>query len=243
MFHFKKAAGLLAASSLLAFGAAGTAVAGTAHAKPAASAACASNCDDISSRILGPDVIVNTYAAGDTGVNYKAGQDINLNQGANNRPNEDVQVEAVGTVGSQCRSIFNPDGILLSNSVLCNTSNGYRNDTAYEVDISPYGSDTGLCAGTTGTPVSGMQVKATECGTTEGTLVVRAHNAAVTANGLTYYTYISGATGSFSHPFVFTVNTGTSHPQNRIQLQQENLVTGQVAATDQLFAVTSGSFN
>jgi hypothetical protein len=238
-FGIAKAGSLLvggiALTTTLGFSAAGAA---NATVSPNATAACGTNCYNISSRILGPNTLLNAYVPGDTGTGAKAGQVINMKQGSNASPNEDFVLDRIGTVASQCRSFFNPDGILLSNSVLCQAANGFRNKPAYEVNFAPFGNETGLCAGTTGTPVSGLQVRLTGCGTTEGTLVVQGSPTTVGTPAVTYHTYISGATSTFSHPYVFTVNTGTSSPQNLIQLQQENLLTGSTPASNQLFLAT-----
>jgi hypothetical protein len=240
--------GIAKAGSLLVAGVALTSVigisaAGAASAKvaPGATATCGNNCIDVFSRVLGRNTLLNAYVPGDTGSGSKPGQVINMNQGANNHPNEDFVAVPIGTVFSQCRSILNPDGILLSNSVLCNPTNGFLADPAIELNFAPFGNETGLCAGTTGSPVSGLQVRLTLCGHTEGTLIVQGANQFI--GGVNYHTYISGATNTFSHPFVFTVNTGASKPANLIQLQSENLLTGGVPADNQLFGVRPGPFS
>ena len=241
-FGIAKAGSLLVAgvalTSAIGFSAAGTASATVA---PGATVSCGGSCTDITSRVLGAGGLLNAYVPGDTGTGSKPGQLININQAANNHPNQDFQIEPIGTVASQCRSIVNPDGVLLSNSVLCIPGNGFLTHTAYEFDYAPFGNQTGLCTGTTGTPYNGMQVRLTSCGTTEGTLIVQGPD--VTAGGATYNTYLSGATNTFSHPYVLSVNTSSSAPGNLIQLQQENTSGAGVVNSNQLFALTTGPFS
>jgi hypothetical protein len=202
-----------------------------------ATPACGSYCQDFSSRLLGPRTIANAYVSGDTGaVPGHPGQDVTLKYASNSHPNEDFNVQQVGFVSDFCRSNTNPDGILRSTSVACID---YYGNPVYELDWTPFGNDSGYCAGTMGTPYNGMNVKLVDCGSTEGSLFIQDNsNAGPATNGCSntsgntsdtgpnFSDYISGATTQFSHPYVATVNAGTHRPDNQLQLWRRNVLTG-----------------
>ncbi len=248
---FAKGAVVLAATASLAVMGATSAMASThPHSRTAirnATPACGANCQDFSSRLLGPNTIANAYVSGDTGsVPSRPGQDITLKFASNAHPNEDFNVQQVGFVSDYCRSNTNPDGILSSTSVACIDFFG---SPVYELDWTPFGNDSGYCAGTTGTPYNGMNVKLVDCGTTEGSLFIQDNaNAGVSTDncadtsdtGVDYSDYISGATTQFSHPYVATVNAGTSRPDNQVQLWRRNVLTGGSIRDAQEFCFQNG---
>ncbi len=211
---------LAAASSLLAFGA--TAAQAAVAAKPNATPACGAQCIDIFSRVLGHHTILNAYVPGDTGVGGRAGQKLNLKFASNSHPNEDFTLAADGTVSQFCGTE------LASTSVACIH---YASSQVLELNWTPYGNETDLCAGTSGTIFSGENVTLQQCGVYEGTLfIVDSNN---TQHG--YVPLIDGASASFSHPEVVTVDPGTAHPTNQIKVETENTLTGGVIPDSQLF--------
>jgi hypothetical protein len=227
---------LAAAVPLLALGLAGTASASAAGNHPGTTPACGSLCQDFSSGALGPATILNAFIAGNTGVAGHGGQDVNMKFASNSQVNADFQVEAVGYVGQYCISALNPDGLLSSASVACLH---YYSSPAYELDFSPYGNSSGYCAGTTGTPFSGLNVKLVLCGASEGSLWIQ-QSAAFANSAAGYNAYISGATTTFSHPFVASVDPGTSHPANQLKLATENLLNGNTVPSAEQFTYVDG---
>lgn len=211
---------LAAASSLLAFGA--TAAQAAVKPRPNATPACGPQCTDIFSRVLGHHTILNAYVPGDTGVGGKVGQKLNLKFASNSHPNEDFTLAADGTVSQFCGTE------LASTSVACLH---YGSSEVLELNWTPYGNETDLCAGTSGTIFSGENVTLQQCGVYEGTLfIVDSDN---TQHG--YSPLIDGASASFSHPEVVTVDPGTVHPTNQIKVETENTLTGGVIPDTQLF--------
>ena len=211
---------LAAASSLLAFGA--TAAQAAVKPRPNATPACGPQCIDIFSRVLGHHTILNAYVPGDTGVGGRAGQKLNLKFASNSHPNEDFTLAADGTVSQFCGTELAPT------SVACIH---YGSSEVLELNWTPYGNETDLCAGTSGTIFSGENVTLQRCGVYEGTLfIVDSDN---TQHG--YSPLIDGASASFSHPEVVTVDPGTVHPTNQIKVETENTLTGGVIPDTQLF--------
>ncbi|MGH3395449.1 MAG: hypothetical protein ACRDPO_12250 [Streptosporangiaceae bacterium] len=211
---------LAAASSLLALGA--TAAQAAVKPKPNATPACGAQCIDIFSRVLGHHTILNAYVPGDTGVGGKVGQKLNLKFASNSHPNEDFTLAADGTVSQFCGTELAPT------SVACIH---YASSEVLELNWTPFGNETDLCAGTSGTIFSGENVTLQQCGVYEGTLfIVDSDN---TQHG--YSPLIDGASASFSHPEVVTVDPGTAHPTNQIKVETENTLTGGVIPDSQLF--------
>ena len=223
---------LSAAAGLLMFGAAGAqAATHPHHAIRNATPACGAGCQDFSSLLLGTGTIMNAYVAGDTGeAPPRPGQAVNLKYASNSHPNEDFQIEKVGTVGQFCGSLLN------TTSVACID---YSGATAYELNWAPYGNESGYCAGTTGTPYNGKQVKLVNCGQSEGSLLINEGNSK-TVGGLTYDSYITGATTQFSHPFVLSVDPGSARPANQIKLSAQNTLTGGAAKDAEMFTTQNG---
>jgi hypothetical protein len=209
---------LAATASMLTLG--GTAA--QAAVTPNATPACAKQCLDIYSRVLGRHTILNAYVPGDTGIGGKAGQKINLNYAGNTHPNEDFTLAIDGTVGDYCGTE------LAATSVACID---YRDNPVVELDWTPYGNQTDLCAGTSGPLHSGENLTLRQCGVYEGTLLIP------DTDNVThrYLPLIDGADASFSHPEVLTVDPGTSSPVNQIKVETENKLTGGAIADTQLF--------
>jgi hypothetical protein len=229
-----KGAAILAVSAGLAV----TALTGTAAAKvtPNATPACSSNCQDFSSKLLGHHTILNAFIAHNTGVAGNGGQKVNMKNASNEQVNADFQVAYIGFVGQYCNSALNPQGFLSSTSVACLH---YYFSPAYELDFQPWGNASGYCAGTAGTPFTGQNVKLELCGSTPGSLWIQQSTSfGHTAAG--YNAYISGATTSFSHPYVASVDSGTRNPANQVKLRSENLLTGNSVPDAEQFTWVDG---
>lgn len=212
---------LAAAASLLALGA--TAAQASVSARPDATPACGGQCINIYSRLLGRDTILNAYVAGDRGVGGKVGQKLNLHFASNTHPNEDFTLAADGTASQFCGTE------LARTSVACLH---YSGSEVLELNWTPYGNETDLCAGTAGPIFSGESVTLQRCGVHEGTLFIADSDHATDG----YVPVIDGADASFSHPEVITVDPGTTHPTNQLKVETENTLTGGVIRDSQLFS-------
>jgi len=105
-------------------------------------------------------------------------------------PGQDFTISAQGTVAD-----FFALGLVSPQVQL-----HYANDTAYEVQYSPFGRDSGLCVGVGTTARNGTPVTLQTCGVSSKTLWIRD-----TANGRRGYTpLINGSDTNFSNPYVLT---------------------------------------
>ncbi|MGO9081743.1 MAG: hypothetical protein ACLQDY_22320 [Streptosporangiaceae bacterium] len=219
-FNLKSLAAAAGTLALVAVPAAASASAHP-HAVRNATPACGGQCTDMSNLYLGTDFI--THANGH-------GKVVSLARASNGSQQEDFTFEPVGVVADFCGTL------LPSTSVPCLD---YSSAPAYEMDYSPYGNDSGYCAGTIGTPYQGHPVKLVACGESQGSLLIGEDNPE-NAGGSTYISLISGATTSFSHPYVFQVRTGRTSPRHQLELERQNTLTGSVARDTQMFTFVSG---
>jgi hypothetical protein len=200
----------------------------------AATAVCGHNCVLLSSLLLGPDTIASADVPGDTGTGGKIGQLVTLQPASNSSPDEDFTDYAISQnrpqmVGEFCAAwpapqSFNP------RSYVCRNYSGLP---VYELSWSPYGNESGLCAGLARAGVTGENVTIRTCGRTARTPWIPDANHC-TGNG-NYWPVISGSDASFSHPLVLTVDAASSHPAGQLRVQRENLLPGGVAPGNQAF--------
>ena len=238
---------------------AGVASAATHHAKPNATTACGSLCYDISSEVLGPDVILNAYVKGDTGAGGTVGTKVTEKFASNSHPNQDWTNFAINngtqeTVANFCSAwpapqSFNPLSYVCQN---------YFADFVAEWSWSPFGNESGLCAGVAHAGVNNENVTLQNCGFSDNTLWIfdaangtdlSASRPAVRPDGvspssclsfLVYCPWVNGGDTNFSHPLVMTVNPGSSHPDNQVIVTRENLINGPVARDNELFTTDFG---
>jgi hypothetical protein len=230
---------LIAAAGSLAVAGAGAAGAAAPHGSANATVACGNYCTDLSSLQLGPGTIVNARIPGMTGLAGKGGQLITLKYASNSDPNEDFVPDIVGAVRDFCRSDSRPDGILASDSVACVHFAKYP---AYELVFTPDGNDSGYCLGIAGPPAArtSLPARLMRCGATAGTILIPDFTYRGTGSAEGYLPIISGATTTFSHPDVLTVEAGSSRPDNQVIIAQENLQTGGTVTDSQLFTGQDG---
>jgi hypothetical protein len=219
---------------------AGAASAAVRHLKPNATQACGRNCHDLSSLLLGPGMIMNAYVPGDTGTGGKAGQQLTLKSASNSRPNEDFTDYAFEagrpeTVARFCAAwpapqSFNPLSYVCQND---------PQSPVYEFRWSPFGNESGLCAGLARPGVGGETVSLQGCGDSDTTLWIPdlAHCGGPGGN---YCPPINGGDTNFSHPLVLTVNAGSSDPANQLVVQREDLLDGGTVADSQYFELVTG---
>lgn len=205
--------------------------------KPGATPACGWNCVDISSLVLGTGQLLNAYVPGDHGTGAKAGQRVNMHFASDAQVNEDVTGGKVGTVSQYCQSDANPQGLLSSTSYACLN---YPTYPVYEADISPFGNETGLCAGVALPATAGEHVTLVNCGQDAGSLWIGDLANAHFVSGHFYVPLVSAAFSGFSHPLTLTVNPGSKKPQNQLFVQPENKLTGGWIDNSQMFTLRFG---
>jgi hypothetical protein len=222
---------LSTAAALLTFGA-GAAQAATADNVPHATPACSSNCFNLSSLELGTHTIQNAYIKGDTGTGGRAGQRLNLRHASNSHPNEDFTGARIGNLAAFCGTLIS------STSYVCvNYPGSYP---VFESNWSPYGNESGLCAGIQRRDVANQNVTLQPCGASAKTIWV-GDVANGTANHGHFYTpWVNASDPNFSHPLVLTVDSGTYLPENQLKVQRLNTLTGGVVPDSQEFTITIG---
>jgi hypothetical protein len=236
------------AAGLLGAGAANAATAAGPGSRVNGTPACGANCFTLYSRLLGSGTVMNAYVPGDTGTGGQVGQDVTLKYASNSHPNQDFtdfdETDGIPlTVKDFCQlppsspQSFNPESYVCRN---------YRGDDVLEFDWSPYGNETGLCAGVPSAR-NGENVTLRPCGETDGTLwIIDSANCSphVVVDGrynaplVTYAPLINGSDPSFSHPLVLTVDAGSAQPGNQLKLDRENVLKGGTIRDSQMFALT-----
>jgi hypothetical protein len=236
--RFARAASVLVAgvavTSVIGLSAAGAASAATkpSSAHPNATPACGFTCFNLSSLTLGRGTIQNAYVPGDTGVGGRVGQKVNMNFASNSHPNEDFSGAQVGTLGNFCGNL------LSTTSYVC--INYPSNYPVFESNWSPFGNQSGLCAGAFLPVFNGENVTLQNCGNSPSTLWVGDLANSTFHNGHLYTPWVNGASGNFSHPLTLQVDPGTKKPINQLKLANLNTLQGGVSPDSQEFTITFG---
>jgi hypothetical protein len=184
------AAGVAVVTSLGLIGA-GAASAATAKVKPDATPPCGGSCYNPYNAKWGPNVILSTPGS-------SVGAKVNLRQADNSNPGQDWTSYFQGSVWK-----FYHYGLVSGNLAF-----HYGNEPAFEAQWSPYGVNTGLCAGTRSPAKNGLKVTLQECGNGANTVwVVDTNDAAADPNSDGYFPIIAGSTTNFSQPQVLTAGT------------------------------------
>jgi hypothetical protein len=129
--------------------------------------ACGSNCVSIFSDQLGSSITMNAYVAGDTGVGGRVGTPVNMHLAANYRPNGDFTPSISGFVFQFCG--FFANDFFSPTSFICTH---YPLFAVIELNWSPFGNESGLCAGVS-TATAGRQVTLRPCGVDARTATAR----------------------------------------------------------------------
>lgn len=222
---------LTAAGALLAFGSTG-AEASVSQVRPDATPECSSYCFELSSLILGQQMVEKALVPGDNGYGGQRGDPVVLSQATNTSPDEDFSDSLIGVASDFCgvRGGFKKDSYICMH---------YPSDPTFEAEWAPFGVESGLCMGVA-RPVSGGEpVTLRWCGVSARTLWVSDTAHAVTAYGVTYSPWITGGETSFSNPLVLTIAPGSSRPADQLQVQREQLYVG-VTADTQEFTIATG---
>jgi hypothetical protein len=161
-----------------------------------------------------PNFVLDTYRQGE-----KVGQPQILFRVANSDPAEDYTYSYQGLT-----SDFFAAG-LVSAAVDLHYGNGSatagHDDAAFEIQYSPYGVDSGLCAGVATTAISGEGVTLQPCGVSAKTVWI-VDSIDTVAHG--YVPLINGSDTNFSQPFVLTYpSSGYPTDKPRPQLYVTNL--------------------
>jgi hypothetical protein len=231
------------ACSVLAAGVAVTSVVGlsatsaaSASVQPAATPACGFNCFNLFSLVLGRRTIQNAYVPGDTGTGGKAGIEVNLNLASNTHPNEDFTGAQVGTLLDFCPN-FGGTGLSATSYVCINYPSSYP---VFESNWSPFGNESGLCTGSKLPLFSGRETTLQPCGVNATTIWVGDLANAVVRFGRVYTPWVNGASTSFSHALVLTVDPSTRNPINQLRVQSLNKLAGGTVSDTQQFSLFFG---
>jgi len=215
---------------------------------PKDTVACGSNCVSIFSDQLGSGTTMNAFVNGDTGAGGRVGTPVNMHVAGNFRPNGDFTPSLSGFVFQFCGFLAND--FFSPTSFVCTH---YPLFAVLELNWSPFGNQTGFCAGVK-SAVANTQVTLQPCGTTAKTVWIadRIHsttgsNCLIPASppvspgdpSVNFCPLINGGDTNFSQPLVLTLDTGTNRPTNQLKLERELLV-GSVARSNQQFAFFFG---
>lgn len=196
-------------TALVAAAIAAAAWAGAVTPASAATPSCGASCISIFNHKFSHRFTVDSIGQG-----TRTGTPLILFQASNTDPAEDFTVASQGPV-----SDFYTAGLVSSSlklhygcvSTVKKPCSGV-DDSAYELEYSPYGAPTGECAGTAVTAAAGTQVSLQPCGVTAKTVwVVDTWDAAITAGKVPL---INGSDTNFSQPFVLTY-PGSSYPTDK----------------------------
>jgi len=169
-----------------------------------------------------PNFVLDTYRQGE-----KVGQPQILFRVANSDPAEDYTYSYQGLTSdffaaglvSAAVDLHYGGGIGLPGEPA--TGDGFFDDAAFEIQYSPYGVDSGLCAGVATTAIAGEGVTLQPCGVSAKTVWI-VDSADTVAHG--YVPLINGSDTNFSQPFVLTYpSAGYPTDKPRPQLYVTNL--------------------
>lgn len=157
--------------------------AATAPVASAATPSCRVTCTNVYSSEYGSQAILYTPNE----IFPKTGQPVLLSPGTNTNEDEDFELDTEGPVSDFIMAgLINP------------RMSSYDSQEVYEIQYDPYGAQSGLCVGTSGTPGNAMPVTLQPCGVSCKTCWIQAGTAPK-------FTWISGATSSdFVDPPVLT---------------------------------------
>jgi hypothetical protein len=199
---------------------------------PDATPACSVTCFDLSSLVLGTDLIQNAYINPDNGTGGHAGQYLNLKIASNSHPNEDFAGAEVGVLGDFCGNM------IASTSYVCvNYPSSYP---VFESNWAPFGNQSGLCAGVSTANVNNEPVTLQNCGVSASTLWVGDLRNLTTSNSDVYTPWVNASDPNFSHPLVLTVGGQKGRPGSQLRVDRLNSLTGGVVPDSQEFTLQFG---
>jgi hypothetical protein len=199
---------------------------------PHATPACGRYCFDLSSLVLGSDLIQHADIRKDNGTGGKAGQTLNLETASNTVPDEDFTIAKVGDLADFCGSLIS------ATSYAC--LNYPKTFPVYESNWAPFGNQSGLCVGVKVAGRDNEPVTLQNCGATARTLWVGDMHAKVTNHKMRYFPWVNASDPDFSHPLVLTVDQSSAHPGNQLRVDRLNTLTGGVIPDTEEFTMQQG---
>jgi hypothetical protein len=203
---------------------------------PMQAAHCGALCVSLSSSRLGADLTLNVAMTDNNGQGGKAGRKLNVRTGADVLPDGDFSLSFDGRVSQFCGT--DAHDYFAPTTYVCANDSGFA---AFEVQWTPFGQSTGLCAGVAVANKAAENVTLRPCGASDHTLWI-ADAAHGTGHGCrsagNNCPWMNASDSSFRKPFVLTLNGATTAPADQLRLAPMNLkATGaQVRAfTNQLF--------
>jgi hypothetical protein len=201
-----------AAATLTLVGGTGAVGALTAGAANAETPSCGGNCIEFFNHEFGDfstmNFVLDTLRQGE-----KVGQPQILFRTSNSDPAEDYTVSDQGlvsdfvTAGLLSKAVglhYGGAGCLDYDADTATCAVFYPDLEAYEVEYSPYGVDSGLCAGVAATAIAGEKVTLQPCGVSGRTVwIIDSEDSTVND----YAPLINGSDTNFSQPFVLTYPT------------------------------------
>jgi len=194
---------------------------------------CAGTCFSLYSRKLGISATMNAHIPGDEGTGGRAGRDINVHLARNSRPNENFVPSAIGQVSQFCGADVHD--FFAANSYACRN---YPDFWVFEAQWSPFGNESGLCAGVAAAGRSNEDVTLQPCGVSARTVWIgdrsngRGGDCRYPGN---YCPWVNGSDASSSQPLALTLDTSTVTPPDRLKVEPLALSNG-IAADNQEFA-------
>jgi hypothetical protein len=206
----------------------GLGMAGTLTAS-AATPSCGNSCISLYTQKFGTHYYVDVYQQ-----RAAAGQESILFQGSNSDPALDFTYVDEGTVHD-----LYAHGTRIVTSAVAHT---YGNDTAFQLQYSPYGRNSGFCLSTWPgvVPQPGYKVRLETCGQYSNSLWIV--DAANETSNHKYAPLINGATNSFSNPEVLNYPAGnpTDMPRPVLNVQPENTYSNGTVFDNQMWAAKVG---
>ncbi len=211
-----KSAGRTAAGAAKATGATGAGQTET------AASACGRSCFSLFGLRLGQDVTMNAVIPVNNGSGGKIGRKVSLRLAADKVADGDFTMSFSARVSQFCgidvHDFFAPD------SYLCQHDSNFW---IFEAQWSPYGDDSGLCAGVSTANMTGESITLRPCGVSDHTLWIA--NAANGTGGncrgsANYCPWMSASDNNFRTPQVLTMDGSTSAPADQLKLSPMNLL-------------------
>jgi hypothetical protein len=159
-----------------------------------------------------------------------------MNFASNSHPNEDFTGAQVGTLLNFCPN-FGGSGLSATAYVCINYPSNYP---VFEANWSPFGNESGLCTGSKLPLFSGRETTLQPCGVNATTIWVGDLKNSTFHNGHLYTPWVNGASTTFSHALVLTVDPSTKNPRNQLRVQSLNKLTGGVVPDTQQFSLFFG---
>jgi hypothetical protein len=183
---------------------------------------CGRFCFLLYTRRLGPGTTMNAVVPADNGGGAKIGRKVNMQVAADRMPDGNFTMSYIARVSQFCgtdvHDFFGPG------SYLCLHESNFW---VFEAQWSPYGADSGLCAGVAVADQIGEDITLRPCGVSDHTLWIadQANGTGGNCRGsASYCPWMNGSDNSFRHPQVLTLDSATTSPVDQLRLNPEQLL-------------------